>query len=128
MHVATLRRDGFASMDYAGRNGLLVTRPVVFSGKHLFVNADNTEGVLRVAVLNQNGEEIEPFTERSCMPVSADSTCEQVRWIGSENLAALSGKPVRFRFSLQKGSLFSFWVSAGEDGKSGGFINGGRDR
>ncbi|MFM7923978.1 MAG: glycosyl hydrolase family 32, partial [Planctomycetaceae bacterium] len=35
--LATLRRDGFASMDGAGE---LTTHPVMFSGRHLFVNVN----------------------------------------------------------------------------------------
>ena len=46
MRLATMRRDGFASMDAASDGGQLTTRPVRFSGAHLFVNADAAEGEL----------------------------------------------------------------------------------
>src|SRR2546426_11227408 len=51
--LATLRRDGFASMDAGETGGTLTTRPVRFSGKHLFVNVDNAKGELRVEILDQ---------------------------------------------------------------------------
>ncbi|MCY3023859.1 MAG: glycosyl hydrolase family 32, partial [Planctomycetota bacterium] len=38
--LATLRRDGFASLDAGAEGGTLTTRPVRFRGKHLFVNLD----------------------------------------------------------------------------------------
>ena len=38
--LATLRRDGFASMQTDSRGGVLATRLVTFSGSHLFVNLD----------------------------------------------------------------------------------------
>ncbi|MBI3693999.1 MAG: hypothetical protein HY238_04045 [Acidobacteria bacterium] len=44
--LATLRRDGFASMDAGALEGSLTTRPLPFSGKHLFVNADAASGAL----------------------------------------------------------------------------------
>ena len=66
--LATLRRDGFASMDWLpggvgvirGRvtgaaAGVLTTRPVRFTGEHLFVNADLQHGELRVEVLDRDG-------------------------------------------------------------------------
>ena len=37
----------------------------------------------------------------------------------------MSGKPVRFRFYLKKGSLYSFWVSPEESGASHGYVAGG---
>ena len=46
--LATLRRDGFASMQADSPCGVLATRLVTFSGSHLFVNLDAPEGELRV--------------------------------------------------------------------------------
>jgi hypothetical protein len=50
--LATLRRDGFASMDAGESTGTLTTRPVRFKGKHLFVNVDDPKGELRVEILD----------------------------------------------------------------------------
>ena len=43
-------------------------------------------------------------------------------------LAGLAGKPVRFRFHLEDGSLYSFWVSKDPDGASGGYLGAGGPR
>jgi len=40
-------------------------------------------------------------------------------------LAAVSGKPVRFRFHLTRGSLYAFWVSPDQSGASHGYVAGG---
>jgi hypothetical protein len=103
--LAMLRRDGFASMDASGKAGTLTTRPVTFKGRHLFVNADCPKGELKVEVLDKDGDVIEPFTLANCEPVSADKTLLQVNWKGKRDLAELSGKPVRFKFHLENGSL-----------------------
>ncbi|HID76337.1 MAG TPA: hypothetical protein EYP56_10120, partial [Planctomycetaceae bacterium] len=50
--LATLRRDGFASLD-AEDEGVLTTRPVRFRGRFLFVNADTKQGQLLVEVMAQ---------------------------------------------------------------------------
>jgi hypothetical protein len=38
--LATLRRDGFASMGAGGAEGFLLTRPLRFRSKHLFVHVE----------------------------------------------------------------------------------------
>jgi hypothetical protein len=129
--LATLRRDGFASMDWlpdgggiirgrVGGAGTLTTRPVQFKGRHLFVNGDFHQGQLRVEVLDRNGVVIEPFTAGACTPITADGTKIAVNWKDA-SLADLAGRVVRFRFTLTKGRLFAFWVSAKPTGESGGY-------
>lgn len=124
--LAVLRRDGFASLGAEGADaGTLVTRPIRFSGSHLFVNADASAGELRVEVLDAQGVPIGPFTRDNCVPIRANGTLQQVSWQGAEDLASVAGEPVRLRFSLRNGSLYSFWVSEEESGASGGFVGAG---
>ena len=129
--LATLRRDGFASMDWlpgqsgvrrvsARAEGTLTTRPLTFTGGHLFVNADTSGGGLRVEVLDQAGHVISPFTRDACEPISVDGTRLPVRWIKG-SLSELAGTPIRFRFTLTSGRLFAFWVSPWPTGESRGF-------
>lgn len=130
--LATLRRDGFASMDWrldeaavrrqtsAPLAGTLTTRPVRFSGEHLFVNADVRGGELRVEALDEAGIVIDPFDREACVPVSGDGTKLPVRWT-SAPLGALAGRTVRLRFSLTRGRLYAFWVSPWPSGESRGY-------
>lgn len=123
--VAMLRRDGFASMDADAEGGSLTTRPVRFSGRHLFVNVNCPEGGLRVGVLDRDGNAIEPFTADRCVAVSVDKTLHRVEWKSGGDLGSLAGRPVRFRFELEGGALYAFWVSTSERGASGGYVGGG---
>jgi hypothetical protein len=123
--LATLRRDGFASMDADAAEGTLTTRLVTFRGKHLFVNADTERGTLRVEVLDKDGQVIPPFTGPKCTPISADRTLQPVEWEGQTDLSGLVGMPVRFRFRLQGGRLYSFWVSPERSGASHGYVAAG---
>jgi hypothetical protein len=134
--LATLRRDGFASLsdradpsgvsrtDLLLPRGTLITRPVTFTGRHLFVNA-NVRDQLRVEVLDRGGEVIAPYTSARCVPVSGDATRLAVNWTGVADLAALAGRPVRFRFVLSDGELYAFWVSPQPSGVSRGFVAAG---
>lgn len=123
--LAVLRRDGFASLDAGNSSGVLTTRPVKFSGKQLFVNAAAAKGKLQVEILDDAGKVIEPFSKQNSTPISTDGTLVPVRWIGANDLSTVAGKPVRFRFHLQDGELYSFWVSADDAGVSGGYVAGG---
>ncbi len=121
--LAMLRRDGFASLDGPGE---VTTRMVKFSGKHLFMNLD---GELRVEVLSDKGE-VRAVSE----VVSGNSTLQQVTWakqkdqsdtLDRKDLSDLSGKAVKLRFKVAKGSLYSFWVSRHASGASGGYLGAG---
>lgn len=131
--LATLRRDGFASvsdewpagMPRQNRTGAtLTTRPVRFSGRHLFVNAAIDES-LRVEVLDEGGRVIEPFSLAQSVPVRGDGTRLSVRWTSRASLEQLSGRAVRFRFSLARARLYAFWVSGSTAGHSGGYLAAG---
>lgn len=122
--LAFLRRDGFASMEAGAQPGTLTTRPVRFTGSHVFVNADTHQGNLRAEILDEAGKPIEPFTLANCQSVETDSTLTPVTWTGG-NLAVLKDRPVRFRFTLRNGSLYSFWISRDASGRSDGYVAGG---
>ena len=111
--------------DTAKDMGTLTTRPVRFSGKYLFVNLRTDQGQLVVEVLDESGQVIEPFTKSNCVPLSTDKTLAAVKWKGAKNLSALAGKPVRSRFHLRLGTLYSFWVSPDASGASHGYVAAG---
>jgi len=123
--LATLRRDGFASMDADSEAGTLTTRPVVFHGAYLFVNLLARQGEMRVEVLDESGRPIAPFTRDQCEPISGDTTRERVDWRGAQDMRVLAGRPVRFRFHLTGGSLYAFWISGSPRGESGGYLAAG---
>ncbi|MEQ1861067.1 MAG: exo-alpha-sialidase [Chthoniobacteraceae bacterium] len=118
--LATLRRDGFASMDAREQTGTLTTRPVVFKAQHLFVNVVAKDGELRVEALDAAGKVL-----ATSKPMTADTTRRRVEWTDRADLSALAGQPVRFRFHLRNGQLYAFWVSADERGASDGYVGAG---
>ena len=138
--LATLRRDGFVSLDHPGPErgvqrvqtgshalppGTVITRPVRFSGKHLFVNVAAPAGELRAEVLDADGNTLAPYSSAACVPVRGNSTCAHVAWTGAADLASVSNRPVRFKFTVTNGSLYAFWVSADSNGASCGYVAAG---
>jgi hypothetical protein len=122
--LATLRRDGFASLDAGPGGGTLTTRPVRFSGKHLFVNVDVGSGELTAEVLDERGQALPGLGRADCVPVRTDRTLQPVTW-KQATLADAAGKPVRIRFHLKDGRLYAFWVSPEASGASHGYVAAG---
>ncbi|WP_208300404.1 exo-alpha-sialidase [Prosthecobacter fusiformis] len=108
--MAVLRRDGFASMDAGDQAGSLTTEPVAFTSRQLFVNVAAPKGELRVEVLDEDGQVVAPYTLANCKPITGDSTQQLVEWKDAPTLDGVRGKPVKFRFHLTQGSLYSFWT------------------
>ncbi len=123
--VATLRRDGFASMNSGNAERTLLTRPVVFNGEYLFVNLEAASGELLAEICDEDGKPIPGFERANGKPVSADSTKHLVEWNGGASLGALKGKPVRIRFHARNTKLYAFWVSQNKEGKSAGAVAAG---
>ena len=122
--AATLRRDGFAGMVADGR-GELLTKPVVFSGRCLFVNAECRFGSVCAEIVGEDGNVIPGFSRGDCAAFSReDSVKTELRFKGGD-LLSLAGKPVQFRFLIHCGTLYSFWVSPSDRGESCGYVAGG---
>ena len=115
--VSMLRRDGFASLDAGASVGHITTRPVTFSGKCLFVNADCPQGELRAEILDAASSQV------LCPPFTAVKTDSTRHPLG--DVSAFTNRPVRFRFSLRRGALYAFWVSRDATGRSDGYVAGG---
>ena len=124
-HLATLRRDGFASLDAGPSGGTMTTRPFRWDGAELFVNADTSGGELRVEVLDGLGQTLESFSLDRCRPITADLTRVRVQWDGALDLSSLRGRETRLRFHLSGGRLYAFWMSPDRSGASHGFVAAG---
>ena len=110
--LATLRLDGWVSMDAGSEEGALTTRPLVFEGKKkLLINAQAAEGSVAVEILDRAGKPLPNFAKSDCATFSGDSIRHTVDWNGQADLSRLAGKPVRLRFYLQDAKLFSFTVA-----------------
>jgi hypothetical protein len=108
--LATLRLDGFASIDAGYDGGLLTTRPFEFANPDLRVNAKSDYGRITAEVLDEKRVAISGFTEQESIPAKADSVDQPLRW-RSAKLASLRGRPVRLRFHVRNARLYSYRVA-----------------
>ena len=108
-------------------------------GTYIFVLTDkgevlvhSTNGALkgRIAVGESiDGIRVGPREDVLLLTSRKDSTIQPVRWkgglFGRKDISQFAGQPVRFRFHLKNGSLFSFWVSPDKSGASYGYVAAG---
>ena len=123
--LAKLRRDGFVSMQARHAGASLTTRPLLFSGERLFVNASTSGAELTVECLDEGSQPIASFTKQQCRPFRGNSTCAEICWDGVNSLAVLRGKKVKLRFHLDRGDLYSFWITDSKRGASHGYLAAG---
>lgn len=98
--LATLRLDGFVSLDAGGEEGTLTTQPLRITQAGLFINAKAKS--LRVDVLDEAGSTLLNIPEWS-----GDS----VRYRAAD-LSKWKGRTVRLKFTLRNASLYSFRFDA----------------
>lgn len=108
--LGTLRLDGFFSLDAGPTPGIVVTKPLRLVHGELHVNADAVGGELRVAVIDESGAPIEPYTVENCRPVTTDSVRHRIAWKGTRDLKSLSGRTVQLKFQLSGAELYAFWT------------------
>ncbi|MCC6588713.1 MAG: glycosyl hydrolase family 32 [Bryobacterales bacterium] len=122
--LATLRRDGFASMETTGQ-GELLTRPVRFQGRHLFVNAEASAGSIQAEIVDSSGNALAGFERARSKPVKKGGTRLALHWKGKRDLSEAAGKTVAIRFFLTNAAIYSFWVSGSPEGASNGYVAAG---
>ena len=83
------------------------------------------DGINDSPALDAAGAVVPGFSAEDCVAVSGDTTKARISWKGKADLAELCGKDVRFRFVLEKGTFYSFWVSRSPEGASNGYLAGG---
>ena len=117
--------SGGADETSSDGEGEIATKPITFSGKHLFVNADCRFGSLKAEFIGRDGRPIPGFSREDCSAFShADSTKTELAFKGGD-LSALVGKTVRLRFFIHCGTLYSFWVSPSARGEARGYVAAG---
>ena len=119
--LATLRREGFVSLDAAlNREGVIVTEPFVSEGDRLTINAScQRGGYVRVEVTDLHNQPIPGATADICDTFTGDAIDHLVTWKHRSDvpLAPPEAEPDprrpgpphrRLRFTLRGAELYSF--------------------
>lgn len=110
MGLATTLRDRFVSLDGGDKGGQLVTKPFVFTGKELHLNADASRGELRLEFLDEEGKPIPKFSGNACR-LRGDGVHLKTMWNGSPDVSSLQGRTVKLRMYVDRYvKLYAFQV------------------
>ncbi len=97
-----IRMDGFVSLHAGGEEKLVVTKPLTYDGKELFINfATSAMGWLYVTLIDENGKRY-PSCE-----TFGDAIERKVVFDDPEAVATLSGKPVTIEFKMWDTDIYS---------------------
>ena len=105
--LATLRKDGFASLDASEEKGVITTKLLKNVSGQIRVNADAEKGSLKVELLRADGTVIPGFSQDECKSITTNGLDTPVLW-GNQCKLPDSLENIRIRFVLQNASLYSF--------------------
>ena len=109
---ATLRLDGFVSVNAPYAGGEFVTRPLTFSGSELSINyATSAAGSVHVELQDAHGRPLDGFELGSSIEMFGDEIDRRVAWKDRPDLGSLADRPIRVRFVLKDADLYALQFS-----------------
>jgi hypothetical protein len=109
--LATLRVDGFVSLDAGAEEGSLLTKPLAFEAGRLRINAAVAPGgYVKGEVVGDNGRPVAGYGAADCRAFTGDSIEGDLTWDGHTAVPASVPKGTRLRFLLRNARLYSLWV------------------
>lgn len=104
---AVIRKDGFVSLQAAGKVGEILTRPLRFDGNRLEVNyATDATGWIRFELCKLDGTPVKGFTLYDSEALFGNELQHTVQWQGG-SLERHTGEPVRLRIRMENADLYS---------------------
>ena len=110
--LATLRRDGFVSLNAGTTPGSVTTRPLTVPGTSLLVNAEVAEeGYVKAALLSPDGEVLDGYSLEESAALTDDTIRGDLAWAGAPALPVVEqADHLRIRFEMKNAKLYSFWI------------------
>ena len=107
--LATLRLDGFVSMDAGDEEGTLVTQLEEFTGATVTINAKvKPGGSIQAELIDADGHVVPGFERDRCLPFKGDSVRHRLTWRDATKKHLQPARKVKIRFYLHKASLFAY--------------------
>lgn len=107
--VATIRLEGFYSLQARQRAATLVTKPFVLAGDRISLNIDAAKGEVVAELLDERGRVVSGFGgENAASLKRIDLTRAELKWPSS--LEVLNGKVIRLRLKMKHAHLYAMQV------------------
>ncbi len=107
-HRYVLRTDGFVSVNAGHEGGEMITHPFEYDGSELVLNCSTAAtGSIRVEIQDGDGAPVAGFEIGDCREIVGDAIEQTVSWLSGSDVSRLAGQPVRLRFVMRDGDLYS---------------------
>ena len=108
VHRYSLRLDGFVSVNAPYAGGEMVTKPLTFSGKKLYLNfATSAAGQIAVEIQDVSGKPVPGFSLSDCYPLVGNRIDRAVSWKSGEDVSILQGRAICLRFVMKDADLYA---------------------
>ncbi len=109
-----LRIDGFASLAAETKKGYVETKPIIFTGTELSINASTSAcGYIKVEFLTPEGKPFDGFSSEDCDIIYGDSVDRRVTWNNDQHVCPMEKRPVIIRFYMKEADLYSLKFTYG---------------
>ncbi len=105
--LATLRLDGFASLQAGSSAGVLVTKEINFEGTDILVNADAGRGTVKLALLDEQHRPITGYTGEESQTITGDQIAAPAAWKHKPDAADLRGRRIRLKLHAENAQIYS---------------------
>lgn len=107
--LATLRLDGFCSMQAGDDEGWLISRREPFRVPRVTINAKTAaDGYVVAELLDTQNKPIPGFTRDQCEPFTGDATAHVLEWKTGELPAQYLDVDKKIRFYVKNANLYSY--------------------
>jgi hypothetical protein len=105
--LATLRKNGFVSLDVGLNGGSVITHPIQDAHGPLLVNADARDGSIYIELIDSTGTPLSGYTLDDCISIETNSIVHTVRW-KNKSILPDNDEAIRIRFKIKNASLYCF--------------------
>jgi len=103
---ATIKRSRFISLEASFDGGTVTSKPLVFSGSKLFLNANCRFGTIKVSLLDDKGNEISDWSGN----VKGKDDIDIYVPFNQGDIGKFAGQKISLRFTLSNAQLFGFRI------------------
>jgi hypothetical protein len=104
----SMRLDGFVSVHAPYLGGKVLTKPIIFEGKNLFLNfSTSAAGKILVEVQTANGKPVPGYSLQDSQPAIGNEINKWVKWNNNSDLSSLAGQPIRLLFKMKDADLYA---------------------
>jgi hypothetical protein len=107
--LATLRLNGFVSLEAGQELATVSTRAIQNADGPLLVNADANKGSIRAELIDAYGNTIPGYSIEDCIPIDDDEIVQIVRWKKHSELPKKENI-LRIKFEMTNTKLYGFYA------------------